>query len=79
MRDGHFPKAREIGPSHRGGGRIGWLKREVMDWIDARPIRDQLERQDRGEVPFPVIKSSGHPLGRPRTRKLTTRKNSEVA
>jgi prophage regulatory protein len=33
MRDGRFPRSREL------GGKICWLEREIEKWIDALPMR----------------------------------------
>lgn len=33
MRQGHFPKPRQLSPN-----RVGWLAREVEAWAESRPV-----------------------------------------
>lgn len=37
VREGSFPKPREIGPR-----RVGWLMSEVEAWAESRPLADML-------------------------------------
>ena len=34
-REGKFPRRRQLTP---GGGRIGWLLSDVIEWVESRPV-----------------------------------------
>lgn len=37
VREGHFPQPRQL-----AGRRVGYLVRELEEWIDSRPVSNQL-------------------------------------
>ncbi|NML99659.1 AlpA family phage regulatory protein [Paraburkholderia sp. RP-4-7] len=37
VREGRFPKPRQL-----SGRRVGWLVRELEEWMEARPVSDLL-------------------------------------
>lgn len=43
IRNDRFPKARQL-----SGRRVGWLVREIREWLEARPVSDQLPPANTG-------------------------------
>jgi prophage regulatory protein len=52
VREGEFPRPRKV-----SGNRVAWLRREIVEWAEARPVSDLL----------PPANTSGREHGNRRT------------
>lgn len=54
VREDKFPKPRQLSDK-----RVGWLVRELEEWVESRPVSDQLPPENTG-AKKPATSSQGH-------------------